>query len=380
MSRTSVNHISRVALAALLLVSIDACGRGGGGFLPPPPDVSIVTVQPEDLPLKYEFSGQVVAYRRVEVRARVDGVITERPFTEGSLVHPGQLLYRLDRVRYEAAYQSAVAGLETAKKTLARLDSLVAQHAVAQQDVDNAQAAAAAAQAHLDQAKKDFDDTEVRAEIEGRVGRTRLEVGARVTGPGDVLTTIDRLDPAYVTFRPASDQFAAWDADPVAHALIQPGSPLIVQAATSDSGAPRTGKLDFVAPSVDPATGTIEMRATFPNTDRSLTPGQFVRVTLVGFAQHGALAVPLRAVQTALGRQFVYVVGKGDTVSARDVTPGPWSGQRWIIAAGLKAGDRVIVDGVQKVGPGRPVHPLALGDSAAAGRAGGAPASGGRGR
>lgn len=155
----------------------------------------------------------------------------------------------------------------------------------------------------------------------------------------------------------------------------------MVRAVTSDSSVQKVGKLDFVAPSVDPATGTIEMRATFQNADRVLTPGEFVRVTLVGFSQRGALAVPLRAVQTALGRQFVYIVGKGDTVTARDVKPGQWSGQRWIIAAGLTAGDRVIVDGVQKVGPGRPVHPVALADSSSGGaRAGDPPAGGGRGR
>jgi membrane fusion protein (multidrug efflux system) len=343
----------------------------------------VVTVQPQAVPLTFEFSGQVVPYRRVEVRSRVDGVIIERPFAEGALVKQGQLLYRLDRVRYEAAYQSAQARLENAKRTLERLEPLVAQHAVAQQDVDNARAASAAAQAGLDQAKKDFDDTEIRAEIEGRVGRTRLEVGARVTGPGDMLTTIDRLDPVYVTFRPSSDQIATWEADPASRALMQPGSALVVQASTSDGATPLTGKLDFVAPSLDAATGTREMRATFVNPDHALVPGQFARVRLEGFTRASAIAVPLRAVQSALGRQFVLVVGPGDTAQARDIKPGPWSGDRWIIDGGLKAGDRVIVDGVQKVGPGRPVHPVALGDSTAAvgapGRSG-APARAGNGK
>src|SRR5262249_38911389 len=122
----------------------------------------------------------------------------------------------------------------------------------------------------------------------------------------------------------------------------------------------------FMAPSLDFATGTQEFRAVFTNADRLLVPGSFVRARLVGFAQTGALAVPVRAVQTVLGRQFVYVVAKGDTVQARDIKPGPWSGNRWIIDNGLKPGDRVVVDGVQKIGPGRPVRPVALGDSAAA--------------
>jgi RND family efflux transporter MFP subunit len=126
---------------------------------------------------------------------------------------------------------------------------------------------------------------------------------------------------------------------------------------------PRTGRLDFVAPALDAATGTQEFRAVFDNTDRLFMPGQFVRVRLAGFARDSALAVPLRAVQSGLGRQFVYVVGAGDTAVARDVHPGPWSAGLWIIDQGLQPGDRVIVDGLQKVIPGRPVRPVPLADS-----------------
>jgi membrane fusion protein (multidrug efflux system) len=257
--------------------------------------------------------------------------------------------------------------VEAAKSRVDRYEPLLAQHAVAQQDVDNARAELEAAQAALAQAKRDFDDTYVRAQIEGRVGRTMLEVGARVSGSADLLTTIDRLDPVYVTFRPSSQQLLDWKRDPGSRALIQPGSKLGVEALLPDgSAATHTGKLDFVAPSADFATGTQEFRAIFPNDDRLLVPGQFVRARLVGFAEEGALAVPVRAVQTALGRQFVFVVGAGDTVHARDIRPGQWSENRWIIDSGLKAGDRVVVDGVQKIGPGRPVRPVALGDSSAA--------------
>ena len=294
-----------------------------------------------------------------------DGIILERPFAEGALVKQGQVLYRLDRIRPEAAYQSASARLVTAKRALERLEPLLEQHAVAQQDVDNARAAAAAAQAALDQAKKDMDDTQVKAEIEGRVGRTRLEVGARVTGSADLLTTIDRLDPVYVTFRPSSDQLLAWQADSASRALIQAGSALVIHAMSAGAAA-HDGKLDYVAPASDAATGTQELRATFANPDHALMPGQFVRVRVEGFTRFGAFAVPLRAVQSALGRQFVLIAGPGDTAQARDIKPGPWSGNRWIIDSGLKPGDRVIVDGVQKVGPGRAVHPVPLGDSTVA--------------
>jgi len=351
---------------ALAVVAF-GCGRRGAPPAFPPPDVSIVVVQPRTVAQPYEFSGEVASYRRVEVRARVDGIIEDRPFTEGAVVEPGQLLYRLDRVRYDAAYRAARARFENAKRTLERLEPLVAQHAVAQQDVDNARSESDAAQAALEQAKKDLDDTEIRAEIPGRVGRAVLDVGARVTGPADLLTTIDRLDPVYVVFRPSSSQLLAWQQDRRARQLIRPGSDLLVRVGLPDgSELPRAGRLDFVAPALDAATGTQEFRALFQNTDRLLMPGQFVRVQLVGFARESALAVPLRAVQSGMGRQFVYVVGPGDTAATRDVHPGSWSGNLWIIEQGLKPGDRVIVDGIQKVAPGRPVRPTLLADSAAA--------------
>jgi membrane fusion protein (multidrug efflux system) len=357
-----------VAVFSLLIAS--ACSRGqasgppGGGF--PPAEVTVVAVEPKAIPETFELVGQVEPSRRVEVRARVEGVILERPFIEGSVVKPGDVLFRLDRVRYDAAYQSALARYDNAKRTLARLEPLLARHAVAQQDVDNARAELDSSKGALDQAKKDLDDTVVRAEIAGRVGRTRLELGGRVTGSADLLTTIDQLDPAYVTFRPSSQQLLSWRENPRSRALIEPGGAMTVRVVLPDgSTLPRTGRLTFVAPSLDSATGTQEFRAQFSNQDRILVPGQFVSVRLAGFVRPNALAVPQRSVQQGLGRQFVYVVGVGDTATARDVRTGPWSGDLWIIDDGLKAGDRVVVDGIQKMAPGRPVKPVPLADSAA---------------
>ncbi len=365
--------VSRIVTFAAVACAAAACGKGNaggrvGGF--PPTEVGIVTVRPEAVPQTFEFPAEVQAYRRVEVRSRVDGVIEARPFTEGTIVTPGQVLYRLDQVKYEAAYRAAEARFENAKETFDRVEPLLAQHAVAQQDVDNARSQYTAAQAALDEAKKDLDDTEVKAEIEGRVGRTQMEVGARVTGSGDLLTTIDQLDPLYVSFEPSSQQLLEWRESPSARALIEPGSRLEVRVVLPDGSLfPRIGRLDFVAPSLDPATGTEEFRATIPNPDRLLMPGQFVRVRLVGFVRDGALAVPERAVQTGLGRQYVFVVGPGDTVATRDVQAGPWIGDRWVIDRGLVPGDRVVVDGLQKIAPGRPVHPVPLADSTKAGPA-----------
>lgn len=353
-----------MAMMASLLVA--GCKGDAPPPAPPSPEVAVVKVTPKPVPEFFEFTGEVQPYRRVQVRARIDGVIISRPFTEGALVKPGQVLYRLEQVRPEAAYRSALARYQNAKRTLERLEPLLGQHAVAQQDVDNARAEFEASEAALADAKKNLDDTVVRAEIEGKVGRALLEVGDRVTGPSDLLTTIDPLEPAYVGFRPSVQQLLQWRQDPQSRKLVQPGSPLVVQVTLPDGTLlPRTGRLDFIAPSLDQTTGTQEFRALFTNPDRLLLPGQFVKVRLVGFTRDSALAVPQRAVQQALGRQFVYVVGKGDTVVSRDVQPGPWSGNLWIIDKGLAPGELVIVDGIQKATPGRPVHPVAYVDTTA---------------
>ncbi|HET7241491.1 MAG TPA: efflux RND transporter periplasmic adaptor subunit [Gemmatimonadales bacterium] len=362
-------------IVAVLLTPLAAAGchdSAATPSAPPPPEVGVVTVAPRPMPLSYEFVGEVQPIKRVEVRARVDGVIESRPFTEGAFVKAGDVLYRLERIRSDAAYRNASAQLANAQRTLERLEPLAERQAVAQQEVDDARTQAESAQAALDEARKDRADAVVRAEISGRVGRTRLEVGARVTGPSDLLTTVEQLDPVYVSFRPSSQDLLRWRGDTAAARLIRPGSPLRVHVVLPDgTELPRTGRLGYVSPSLDPETGTQEFRATFANRDLVLVSGQFVRVRLEGFVRQDALAIPRRAVQQSLGRQFVLVASKGDTVRSQDVTPGPWSGESWIIEKGIAPGDRVIVDGLQKTMPGGVVHPVpadtgAVGDSAGA--------------
>ena len=358
--------ISQRLTVAMLAILAAACNNSNATPPgPPPAEVGVVSVEPRTLPLSYEFVGEVQPIKRVDVRARVDGVIEERPFTEGAMVKRGQVLYRLERVRYEAAYRSAAARLANAKRLVGRLEPLAARNAVAQQDVDNARTEFEAAQGAYDEAKKDRDDAVVRAEIDGRIGRTQLQVGARVTGPSDLLTTIEQVTPVYVTFRPSAQDQEEWRRDPRSRELIRPGSALGVQIVLPDgTELPQRGRLDYVSPSVDPATGTLELRASFDNRDAALMAGQFVRVRLHGFERDSALAVPRRAVQQSLDKQFVLVVGKGDTVVSRDIETGAWSGDWWIIERGLQAGERVVVDGVQKAAPGSTVRPVALADSA----------------
>lgn len=358
----------RLSIALLAILAAACANTDASPPAPPPPEVGIVTVEPRTLPLQYEFVGEVQSIKRVEVRARVDGVIEERPFTEGALVKRGQVLYRLERVRYEAAYRSAAARLANAKRLVERLEPLLARSAVAQQDVDNARTELEAAQGAYDEARKDRDDAVIRAEIDGRIGRTLLEVGARVTGPGDLLTTIEQMNPVYVTFRPSAHDLDEWRSDERSRRLIQPGSPLGVNVVLPDgTELAQGGRLDYVSPSVDPGTGTLELRASFDNRDRALLAGQFVRVRLEGFRRDSALAVPRRAVQQSLDKQYLLVVGQGDTIQARDIETGTWSGDWWIVESGLQPGERVVVDGVQKAAPGQPVRPVVLADSAQGG-------------
>jgi membrane fusion protein (multidrug efflux system) len=343
----------RLTIAMLAAVAAACNNSNASPPAPPPAEVGVIVVEPRTLPLDYEFVGEVQPIKRVEVRARVDGVIEERPFTEGSLVKRGQVLYRLERVRYEAAYRSAAARLNNARRLVERLEPLLERNAVAQQDVDDARTELEAAQGAYDEARKDRDDAVVRAEIDGRIGRTRLEVGARVTGPSDLLTTIEQVSPVYVTFRPSAQDQQEWRRDQRSRRLVQPGSALQVKVVLPDgTELAHGGRLDYVSPSVDPGTGTLELRASFDNADRTLIAGQF--------------AVPRRAVQQSLDRQFVLVLGKGDTVQARNIDTGTWSGDWWIVESGLQPGERVVVEGVQKAAPGQPVRPVVLADSAAA--------------
>ncbi|MGH7594553.1 MAG: efflux RND transporter periplasmic adaptor subunit [Gemmatimonadales bacterium] len=344
--------------------------------VPPPPVVAVVPVHPERVAETSEFAGEVEALRRVEIRSPVAGVIVAQPITEGSQVNAGDVLFRIDTTIYAAAMRGAVARLaqgqarlENAIRALARLKPLLAEHAVAQKDVDDAvaeeagaRAAVEDAKASVDRARKDLNDTAVKAEISGRVGRANLVLGARVTGPADLLTTIDVLDPVRITFRPSTQQILTWRRDPRATQALRAGGSARVQIVLPDGSVyPEAGRLDFVAPVVDSATGTQEYRAVVANRERLLVPGQFVRVRLEGLVRDSAILIPQRAVVQSLGRQSVYVIGPGDTVHSRDVHATAWVGERWLIDSGLVAGDRVIVDGVQKVHPGGMAKPVAAG-------------------
>jgi len=365
---------------AALATAVAGCGKPEA-FTPPPSEVAVIEVLPRRIEQVYEFAGNVEASRSVQVRAQVGGVIMARPFNEGQAVKAGDVLYRLDQTAYEADWRAVRARLAevearaaNAKQTLARYTALLKDNAVSRQDYDNAGSQAQQAQASVeevrgiaDRAKKNFDDTVVRAELSGRIGKALLEVGARVRGPEDVLTTIDVIDPIYVTFRPSAQQLLAWRRDASANRLLRPGGPLGFEAVLPDGApAPGVGRLDFIDPVVDPATGTQQLRAELANRERLLVPGQFVRIRMHGLVRDSAIVIPQRAVILQMGRQTVYLV-VGDSVVARDVVASSWTGDQWLIEQGLAPGDRVIVDGTQKVGPGAKVKAVPAADTATTG-------------
>src|SRR5438128_9045941 len=269
---------------------------------PPPSEVSVLTVAPETVTARYEYVGQAAASRSVEVRSQVTGVIIERPYAEGTDVTKGTVLFRIDPTTYQAAYRSAQARLANAERNLARLNLLLGARAVAQKDVDDAQTAFDQAQAAVDQTKKDYDDTFVRAEIVGRAGRALLQLGARVTGSGDLLTTVEQVDPIYVNFSPSDQDVLRWRRDVKDGRLVMPKGPLAVQVTLADGTVyPETGTLNFTDLALQPVTGTQELRAELKNPQHLLLPGQFVRVRLLGLTHRGAILVPQRAVQQGLG-------------------------------------------------------------------------------
>lgn len=377
MPTSSIDRLAAAAVLSLAASMLSACSKAAPPA-PPPPEVSFVTVSPTNVEDNLEFTGQVQAYRTVQVRAQASGVIMARPFTEGSEVHAGDVLYRIDPTTTSAALLSAQARLAEAQARLSnaqtvagRLRPLLQGNAVAKQDVDNAESQVEQARASVqdarggvDAARKGLSETTVRAEIGGRVGRALLDVGARVTGPSDILTTIDVLDPIYVSFRPSAEQQFEWRRDPAQSRALSPGGSARVEATLPDGSVfPAEGRIGFIDPVVDPQTGTQEYRAEFPNRAHLMLPGEFVHVRVRGLVRHGAIVVPQRAVVEQMGRQIVYVIGPENKVAAREVHATSWTGNDWLIADGLQPGDRVVVDGVQKVGPGATVRPSPLPDS-----------------
>lgn len=339
----------------------------------PPTQVTVVTVTPQTIAAHFRYQGVAQASKHIIVRAQVAGVIAARPFVEGTDVAKGTLLYQIDTTQYAAALRSASGTLENAKAKLAsaeinlnRARPLLAERAVAQSTLDSAeqiyrqaQADVAADQGAVDQARKSYNDCFVRAEVGGRVGLAYLVLGSRVTGSSDSLTTVDQIDPLYVEFNPSYQDVLAWRREIAAKRLTFPSGKLRVRAYLEDgSVVEQVGTLNFANVSIQSQTGTQILRATFRNKGHILLPGEFVKVELLDLKHNGAILVPQRAVQQGLTGAYVYVVGDSNKVGIRPVKASTWSGSQWVVDNGIQSGDKVVVDGTQKIFPGAKVNPV----------------------
>jgi membrane fusion protein (multidrug efflux system) len=338
----------------------------------PPPEVAVMTVAPKAIPVSFEYVGQTAGSREVEVRARVTGIILKRNFEEGGPVKQGQSLYTIDPAQFQAAaaraqadVAAAEARLEQAKRNVARFKPLYAEKAVSQKDYDDAVSAeqignadVKAARARLHEAQLNLGYTKVEAPVTGVASKSQRSEGSLVSGPDVLLTTVVQLNPIWVNFGIADNEQARLTKEIQAGRIAMPQDGRFEVALILADGSQynHTGKLNFTDVRISAATGTRDSRAELPNPDGTLRPGQFVRVVLRGASHPNAVTVPQRAVLDGPQGKFVYVVNEKSAAEPRPVQAGEWSENQWIITSGLKEGDRVIVDGVMKLGPGAPVR------------------------
>ncbi|CAM5424382.1 efflux RND transporter periplasmic adaptor subunit [Thauera sp. WB-2] len=390
-------HFSRIPLsraaAALSLVLgavfLAGCGQGNGGAAaaagaPQAPAVTVITVQPESVPMVVELPGRTTPSLIAELRPQVTGILTQRAFNEGSEVKAGQVLYRIDAAPYQAAYDSARASLaraeanaDAARLRAERHAGLVAIEAVSKQANDDAQAAlkqaraeVAAAKAAVDKAKIDLDYTQLKAPIAGRIGRSAVTPGALVTAnQAQALATVQRLDPIYVDLTQSSADMLRLRRE-VESGRVQRGAGGAVEVRLlleDGSEYAAAGRLALSEVTVDEGTGSVTLRAEFPNPTGDLLPGMYVRARLPQGVRAEAVLVPHAAVvRDARGSALVMVVDEQNVVQARPVEVVQAFGDKWVLGGGLQAGERVITEGLQRVRPGVTVQPDQAGAAPAA--------------
>jgi len=366
-----------------LSLVLAGCGRPHPPALPPP-DVGVVVLQAQTAEIQTALPGRTSAIETADVRPQVNGVILSRPFTEGLTVQRGQILYQIDPAPYQAAYAQAQAQLanaqaaaRTAKLKAERYDDLVKTNAVSKQDADDSRAAAGQADANVQQAQAavqsariNLDYTRVTAPISGRVGRSTVTPGALVTAnQAAPLTTIQKLDQVYVDITQSSAQLLALrEAVDSGHA--RRGGLAVHLKLEDGSDYPIPGVLQFTDVTVDPATGTVDLRAIVPNPKAVLLPGMYVRAVVTESVQPNAILAPQVGVTHDLrGLPIAYVVNAQGNAELRDLQTGATVGDKWLVTEGLKPGDRLIVEGLQKVRDGAPVHAVPAGSAPAAGPA-----------
>lgn len=372
-----------MALGSALLAG---CGQSGGsaaGGQGGVAEVGVVEVQGQKVTLTTELSGRTSAYQVSEVRPQVSGIIQKRQFTEGADIKAGQPLYQIDAALYQATYDSAkanlakaAANLTTASNKAARYDDLVAIKAVSQQDYDDAQAALKqgvadvdAAKAVLETARINLAYTKVAAPISGRVGKSTVTPGALVTAnQASALTTVQQLDPIYVDVTQSSAELLRLKQEWASGRLKQADAHQAEVKLLLEDGSvyAQTGKLQFSDVTVDQSTGTITLRAVFPNPKGDLLPGMYVRAVLEQGVDEQGILVPQQGVsRDNKGNPTALVLGADGKVELRTLKTDRTVGDKWLVKEGLKAGDHLIVDGLQKVQPGASAKAVPVGASPA---------------
>lgn len=341
---------------------------------PPAPEVVVETVKVEALPLEFEYSARTAGFREVQVRAQVSGILQERTYLEGSQVKQGQVMFRIDPRTYQAALSRAKGALaqeqaryRQTERDLKRIRELQKKGFASESELDNAvsnfeqsKANIQAAQAEVQSKQIDLDYTTVKAPISGITSKETVSEGSLMVA-GDpnasLLSNITQLDPIYVNFAAPDSDVESVRSGLQNGSLVRPeDGKLSVQIVLGDGSVyPMEGKVDFTDSLVDRGTGTVSARAVVPNPKQTLLPGQFVRVHVKGLSMPNAMTLPERAIAQGPGGTFVYVVDDGGVARMRKVTTGHTAKGRWVIVAGISAGDRVIVEGLAKVRPDTPV-------------------------
>ncbi|ECO4829955.1 multidrug efflux RND transporter periplasmic adaptor subunit AcrA [Salmonella enterica] len=336
------------------------------------PEVGVVTLKTEPLQITTELPGRTVAYRIAEVRPQVSGIILKRNFVEGSDIEAGVSLYQIDPATYQATYDSAKGDLAKAQAaaniaelTVKRYQKLLGTQYISKQEYDQAladaqqaTAAVVAAKAAVETARINLAYTKVTSPISGRIGKSSVTEGTLVqNGQASALATVQQLDPIYVDVTQSSNDFLRLKQELANGSLKQENGKAKVDLVTSDGiKFPQSGTLEFSDVTVDQTTGSITLRAIFPNPDHTLLPGMFVRARLQEGTKPTALLVPQQGVtRTPRGDATVLVVGADNKVETRQIVASQAIGDKWLVTDGLKAGDRVVVSGLQKVRPGAQV-------------------------
>ena len=381
----------RAPALCLGLLALTACGKKEQGPPQmPPPQVGVITAQPQNEPLTKDLVGRLSAFRSADVRARVAGVLLKRDYVEGTDVKKGQLLFQIDPAPLKAALAAAEAALAQAQATYtnarvnaARARELAPKGYVSKSDLDNAlasertaAAAVQAARANVQTARINLGYASVTAPIAGRAGQQQVTEGALVgNGSATLLTTVDQIDPLYVNFTMSvADMEQLRQAQSKGNVTLAQPDQASVQVTLPDGSAyAEAGTLDFTSATVDPATGAMDLRAKIPNPKHSLLPGMYVTLQAKLGEQHKVFLIPQQAVLRDTVGAYVFVVGADGKAKRHDVTTGNMSGGDWVVTGGIAAGDQVVVSGVQNVRDGAPAkaspwQPQAAGDPAAAGK------------